>query len=100
MRMTNRDRRNWWIFLWLSLGSLLVSAFFGFRASGDTLRGVALGIASSLFIATPLLLFEVRGRRLAIQRRLQRLPFLLYFSARVVLYLVVIVIGLVGARLV
>ncbi|MBL6618458.1 MAG: adenylate/guanylate cyclase domain-containing protein [Reyranella sp.] len=97
--MSNRDRRNWRIFLWLSLGSLLISAFFGYRASGDTLRGVGLGIASSLFIATPLLLFEVRGRRLAIQRRMRRMPLVLYFTARVVLYLVVIVIGLIAARL-
>ncbi len=98
--MTNRDRRNWKIFLWLSLGSLIISAFFGFRVSGNTLRGVATGMLSSLFIATPILLFEVRGRRLAIQRRMQRLPLLLYFSARVVLYLVIIVVGLVAARLV
>ena len=98
--MSNRDRRNWRIFLWLSLGSLVISAFFGFRVAGNTSHGVLTGIVSSLFIATPILLFEVRGRRLAIQRRMQRLPLLLYFTARVVLYLVIIVIGLVLARLV
>ncbi len=61
---------------------------------------MATGIASSLFIATPILLLEVNGRRLPLVRRLQRLPLVLYFAVRVVFYMVVIVVGLVAARLV
>ena len=52
----------------------------------EPLRGIATGIASSLFIATPILLLEVKGRRLPVVRRLQRLPLVVYFAVRVVFY--------------
>lgn len=98
--MSNRDRRRWRIFFWLSVGFLVPSAYFGYRAGGDSLRGIATGLASSLFIASPILLYEVKGRRLAVVRRMQRLPLLLYFTIRVVLYVIIIVVGLMAARLV
>ena len=75
MSMSNRDRSRWKIFFWLSLDACVLSAYFGYRRVGeDPLRGIATGIASSLFIATPILLLEVKGRRLPVVRRLQRLP--------------------------
>jgi adenylate cyclase len=100
MRMSNRSWNRWKIFFWLSIGFMVVSGFYGAHRSEEPLRGVATGIASSLFIATPILLLEVRGRRLRLVRRLQRLPLLLYFAIRVVFYTIVIVVGLVAARLV
>ena len=65
----------------------MVSAFYGARGGEEPLRGMATGIASSLFIATPILLLEVNGRRLPLVRRLQRLPLVLYFAVRVVFYI-------------
>ena len=101
MTMSSRDRRGWRILLWLSLGSALISAYFGYRVAGDTpLRGIATGIASSIAIATPIMLFEIKGQRIAIFRRLRRLPLLLYFAARVAIYVVIIIGGLLVARLV
>ena len=100
MRMSNRSWNRWKIFFWLSIGFVVVSALFGARVVEDPLQGMATGIASSLFIATPILLYEVNGRRLPLVRRLQRLPLVLYFAIRVVFYVIVIVVGLMAARLV
>ena len=44
-------------------------------------------------IATPILLFELKGARLAVVRRLRRLPLVVYFAIKVLFYLVVIVGG-------
>lgn len=97
--MSNRSWSRWKIFFWLSAGFMVVSALFGARAAADNpLRGIATGILSSLFIATPILLLEVKGRRLPIVRRLARLPITLYFAIRVVFYMIVIVGGLLAAR--
>jgi adenylate cyclase len=98
--MTNRSWSRWKIFFWLSIGFMVVSGFYGARIGEEPLTGMATGIASSLFIATPILLLEVNGRRLRLVRRLQRLPLVLYFAVRVVFYTIVIVVGLVAARLV
>src|SRR5262245_33955878 len=98
MRMTNRDRNRWKIFFWLSLGFVVVSAYFGYRVGENSLRGMATGITSSLFIATPILLYEIKGRRLPIVRWMQRLPIVLYFTIRVVLYVIIIIVGLLAAR--
>ena len=100
MSMSNRDWNRWKIFFWLSLGFVAVSACFGYGVDEEPLRGAALGGMSSLFIATPILLYEIKGRRLPIVRRMQRLPIVFYFSIRVVLYVIVIVVGLLAARLV
>lgn len=97
-----RDRRNWRIFLWLSLGSALLSAYFGYAVNeGDVprWRSALAGIANSLVIATPILLFEIWGQRLDVFRHyLQRLPLVWYFLFRVAFYSVVIVGGLVLTR--
>jgi len=100
MSMSNRDRSRWKIFFWLVAACLVPSAYFGYLVDEEPLRGIATGIASCLFIATPILLLEVKGRRLPVVRRLQRLPIVVYFAVRVVLYVIVIVAGLMAARLV
>ena len=97
--MTKRSWNRWKIFFWLGAGFLVAGGLFGAYVATETaLRGMATGIASSLFIATPILLLEVTGRRLPIVRRLQRLPLVLYFAIRVAFYMVVIVGGLLAAR--
>lgn len=100
MSMTNRERRGWRIFLWLSLGALVPSVIFGIQVAETTLRGIAAGMTSCLFIATPILLLEIKGRRLPIERRMRRLPLVIYLGIRVVFYVVVIIAGLLAARLV
>jgi adenylate cyclase len=101
MTMSSRDRRGWRIILWLNLGAALISAGFSYTGDQETpLHNIATGIASSLAIATPILLFEVKGQRLAIVRRLRRQHLLIYFSIRVAFYIAVIVIGLAVGRLV
>jgi len=44
------------------------------------------------------MLFEIWGHRIAIVRRLRRLPLVAYFLIRVAFYVFVIIIGLVVAR--
>lgn len=99
MTMTSRDRRAWRLILGLSMGAAVVSAYYGYQAADKQLRGVVTGIASSLFIATPILLFELWGHRVAAVRRLRRLPLLPYFAVRVAFYVVIIIVGLMAARL-
>jgi adenylate cyclase len=55
---------------------------------------VFVSVVTSLIIATPILLLELRGQRIALLRRLRRLPLVVYFAIKVVLYLVIIVGGL------
>ena len=99
--MTGRRHRNWRLAAWISLASLLVSGYFGYRVAEESpWRGALLGVLSSLAIATPIIVFELQGQRLALARRLSRLPLPLYFVARVVLYVLIIVVGLSAARLV
>ena len=97
-----RDRRDWRVFLWLSLGSALISAYFGYAVGEldvSRWRSALSGTANSLVIATPILLFEIKGQRLGFMRRLRRLPLIWYFLFRVVFYSIVIVGGLIVTRL-
>lgn len=99
MKMTNRDRRSWRLVVWLILGATVVSAYYGYRAAEETAaRGITAGIASSLLIATPIILLEIWGHRIAVVRRLRRLPLMVYFGIRVAFYVVVIIVGLFLAR--
>jgi adenylate cyclase len=101
MTMSSRDRRDWRIIIWIVLGAALISAVFGLISAQDTpFHGIATGVASAIAIATPIVLFELKGQRLAIVRRLRRQPLWIYFAIRVVLYIVVILIGLGIGRLV
>src|SRR5476649_1927873 len=101
MKLSRRARREWRIILWVSLVSAVVSAFFGIRVTptGDWCIRAMHGVAYSLAIATPILLLQFKGDRLAFMRRLRRRPLAVYFAFRVLFYFVVIVGGLLIARL-
>jgi len=102
MNVRGRDRRNWRIFLWLSLGSALISAYFGYAINEGAVpswRSALSGVASSLMIATPILFFEIWGQRHEfVRRHLRRLPFVWYFLFRVGFYSGIIVGGLILTR--
>jgi adenylate cyclase len=91
---SQRDRRNWRLFFGLSIGSALISALFGYSQGRDTpLHSVVVGIAGSIFIATPIMLLEIKGQR-AVLRRLRRLPLPAYLGLKIAFYLMVILGGL------
>ena len=101
MTLSRRARRDWRIFLWVSLTAAAISAWFGYRVAPDgqpELRSALSGVLTSLVIATPILLFLLKGERAGPLRRLRRLPLALYFAAKVLFYFVVIVGGLMVSR--
>jgi adenylate cyclase len=97
-----RIRREWRLVLWLSLGSAVMSAYFGYavREEGTALHAMFVGVVNSLVIATPILLLEVNSRRVGALKRLRRLPLLVYFGLKVLFYVIVIVGGLMVALLI
>ena len=100
MISAGRRRRRWRLVFWIVLASATVSAWFGYRVSSEPRAyGVLTGVVTSLLITVPLVLFELQGQRLSLARRLRRLPLSVYFAARVLLYVAVIVIGLSLGRL-
>src|SRR6185437_11885612 len=91
---SQRDRRNWRLFFRLSIASALISALFGYSQGPDTpLHSLMVGIAGSIFIATPIMLLEIKGQR-RVLRRLRRLPLPAYLGVKITFYLVVILGGL------
>jgi adenylate cyclase len=96
---SGRSRREWRIILWLSVAFAAISAYFGYSVGDPTPHSAIMGVVNSLVIATPILLFEVKGQRLRLLRRLRRQPLLVYFGFRVLFYIVVIIGGLVIVRL-
>jgi adenylate cyclase len=96
---TRRARREWRIVLAVSLVSAVVSAYFGYVVAPPGFAwwtGALIGVANSVVIATPILLFELASRRpRGALRRLRRLPLAVYFSIKILFYLVVIVGGLI-----
>ena len=102
MKLSRRSHREWKIFFWVSLASIVVSCWFGLWISppGTSRLGNAiLSVASSLLIATPILLFELNRYRIPFARRLRRVPLPVYFSVKVAFYLVIIICGLLLSRL-
>jgi adenylate cyclase len=102
MSLSRRDRREWRIFLWISLSSALISAYFGYAISPpDAIPwvGALAGVANSVLIATPITWFELRSERAGPLRQLRRLPLAVYFSIKVGFYLVVIMGSLLLVRL-
>ena len=91
---SQRDRRNWRLFFRLSIAAAVISALFGYSQGPDTpLHSLMTGIAGSLFIATPIMLLEIKGQR-RVLRRLRRLPLPAYLGLKITFYLVVILGGL------
>jgi adenylate cyclase len=98
MMQSQRNRRSWRLFFWLSLGAVIISGWFGYSQRAEMpWRGVLVGIVASLVIATPILLVEVKGRR-TLLRRLRRLPLLAYLGLKIVFYVIVILGGLILVR--
>jgi adenylate cyclase len=99
--VSGRSRREWAITWRVLLASAILSACFAYfnRDSRDSpWHAMSEGIATSLVIATPLMLLELRGTRMAAYRRLRRLPLAVYFVIKVLFYAVVIVGGLLLMR--
>ena len=102
MSLSRRDRREWRIFLWISLSSAVISAYFGYAIAppdSPSWIGVLSGVANSVLIATPITWFELKSERPGALRQLRRLPLAAYFSIKVVFYLVVIMASLLLVRL-
>lgn len=102
MKLSRRGRRDWRIILWIGLTSAVVSALFGMSIRPDEVPwsdAALTSVATSLMIATPISLLELRGRRSGLLRRLRRLPLSVFFSLKVVAYLVIIFFGLIVGRL-
>lgn len=94
---SQRNRRSWRLFFGLSLGAMLISAWFGYSQTAEApWHGVLVGIVASLVIATPIMLVELKGQRLL--RRLRRLPLLAYLGLKIAFYVVVILGGLMLVR--
>ena len=73
---------------------MLISAWFGYSQTADMpWHGALVGIVASLVIATPIMLFEIKGER-RVLRRLRRLPLPAYLGLKIAFYLVVILGGL------
>jgi adenylate cyclase len=102
MNLSRRDRRAWRIFFWVSLVCAVVSAWFGVKvapASEPWMRSALHGAITSLAIATPILLFQIKGDSWAPLRRLRRLPLIAYLALKMLFYFVAIVGGLLLVRL-
>ena len=98
MNESRRKRREWRIFLWVSLTSAAISAYFGYAvapADQPPAMGIMQGVLTSLLITTPIVFFELPRTRLGPLRWLQRLPLAGYFVIKVLFYATVIVGGLV-----
>jgi adenylate cyclase len=103
MIQSRRDRRDWRIIVWASVVCAVVSAWFGARvgpAGESVLRSATHGVVTCLVVATPIIFMQVKEQRLGFLRRLRRLPLAAYFAFKVVFYFVVIVGGLLLARLI
>jgi adenylate cyclase len=99
MKASSRSRREWRLFFGLSIGSALISAWFGFNQNDEAtpLRAALVGVVASLLIASPIMLLELKGQR-GVLRRLRRLPLLAYLGLKIVFYMVVILGGLMLVR--
>jgi adenylate cyclase len=101
MTLTRRDRRAWRIIFWVLVTSCAVSAYFGYAiapADASPLRSALNGVLTSLLIAVPIALLELRWQRSPTLRRLRRLPLAAYFGVQVLFYSVVIIGGLLFNR--
>ncbi len=101
MTLSRRARREWRFFFWFSAASAAISAYFGYAVGAEdesAIRGAWHGVLASLLIATPITFVEIRGRRIALLRRLRRLPWAAFFTIKALFYVAVIIGGLLTMR--
>ena len=99
MTLSRRTRREWRIFLWVSVAAAAVSAWFGYRVAPveqPALLSMLQGALTSMLIATPVVWMQLKGGKVA--RWTRGLPFGAYVAIKSVFYFVVIIGGLVLAR--
>jgi adenylate cyclase len=99
--LSRRHRREWRIILWICAASAVISAYFGYAIrppEEPPIHRILQGILTSILIATPIVVFEVRRARFDSLRWLRRLPLAGYLAFKVIFYFVVIVGGLVLSR--
>lgn len=102
MTFSRRDRWELRIVLGVNLVSAPVSATFGALTAPDPsspLLSAIIGVVTSILIATPIVLFEIRSSRPGRLRRLRRLPLVHYFALKVLVYFIIIIGGLFLVRL-
>ena len=99
MTASRRSRHEWRLFFGLSIGSALISAWFGYTQNDEDspLHSALVGVVASLVIATPIMLLELKGQR-TLLRRMRRLPLLAYLGLKIAFYMVVILGGLMLVR--
>jgi adenylate cyclase len=103
MKLSRRSRREWRIVFWFSLASAVISSWFGIsiRPSGGSIPiAIVVSVLTSLIIATPIALIELKRNRSPLLRRLRRLPLPVFFAFKVAFYIVVIVGGLMLGRII
>jgi adenylate cyclase len=103
MKLSGRSHREWRIFFWFSLTSAVLSACFSIavRSPNNSIAtAVFVGVLTSLIIATPIALIELKRSRNLMLRRLRRLPLSAYFALKVAFYVVVIMGGLMLSRVI
>jgi class 3 adenylate cyclase len=100
MIQSRRDRRDWRVFWVVNIVSAVGGSIFSLRISPDqpVAMSIAQGVATALFIATPIVTFELRSSRPGPLYRLRRLPLTVYFFVRLMIYLVIILGGLALTR--
>ena len=99
MTLSQRERRDWRLILRLSVYSALVSAVFAWRVAPDSdppLHRALTGVATSLVVATPILLVQIKGDHAT--RWLTRLPFAAQFAIKAAFFSIVILGGLALSR--
>ena len=102
MSLSRRGRRDLRLVLWAGISSAVISAWFSVSISppGETtIPAILRGVLTSLLIATPISLFELRSAYPGLLRRLRRLPLPVYFAIKFLFYFIVIIGGLVAMRL-
>lgn len=101
MKLTRRERREWRMVLWIGVASAVISGYFGYAIAPTEehpVRSILLGVLTSLLIATPISIVEARRAYGGLLRPLRRLPLVVFFTIKVLFYLVVILFGLVVSR--
>jgi adenylate cyclase len=102
MQLSRRSHREWRIFFWVSLAAAVVSSWFGItvrKPDSSIATAIVVSVVTSLCVATPILLVELKRYRIPLLRRVRRLPLPVYFAVKVAFYTVAIVGGLMLGRI-